>query len=770
MVYNIKTRLKLGGSMRFKLGPFVCLISMMLLSTTGISAVNQRGDMLKNETNIKKTIIIKDLLIPVLKNGATVSFKPAEINWNTEEKIIPAPIIQRSLQIEWNSTEDIITIDKTEFRKRCVIPYINGLWTDPNALLRTPQMISQEAIDKLIIPSKAIATKGWPVFYPADQKFIADLIKKNNKSDTILDIKPLPKNKPTPESAEGEVLYNNLGLLYLPNSYVVPGGTFNEMYGWDSFFIICGMLKSAEYIIENPDSMIFTKGEYRKSNIEDVKALFDIAKGMVDNHIYEIFFYGGYILNANRSYYLTRSQPPLFTDEAILVYDFQKKYGKKLDLKYNETLAEYIKVDDSKFQTPTNFDEWMNKEVIPAAKVYYDYWTDPKLIYGDWNPFNSETKTDNPRVVKVTAGGNYIDTDSEESYIAYRFYTEGIDAAPEVVRSTQPQNKKLYTGAAAYFQNHPDENPINPKTGKRMFWDESSKYYANLTDYFYKSDRAIRCSGYDLSSRYGQEGQYAINYAPISLNTLLFKMGSDVKSLISDFGCYGLDDKAVSAYSKQLDLRIVNGKFVINNLMWNESNIEGYFSDLRIEKFGNAGLHVYKYGTMFYPLWQKNLVDSEDKKHKTIESALKKQKVTITETDSSHKKKSEEMIASFIDKGKIKELDNTIKNYGIPTSLVASGNQWDYPYAWAPVQYFAILGFNNLDPDKDETIKSIMDDSVNGWMDAIDIFFSRTGSIIEKYTSYDPAQDKRVSRGYSKAQIGFGWTNGVYMEALGFSK
>ena len=32
-----------------------------------------------------------------------------------------------------------------------------------------------------------------------------------------------------------------VGLLYLPNPYVVPGGRFNEMYGWDSYFILLGL-------------------------------------------------------------------------------------------------------------------------------------------------------------------------------------------------------------------------------------------------------------------------------------------------------------------------------------------------------------------------------------------------------------------------------------------------------------------------------------------------------------------------------------------------
>src|SRR5260370_16939036 len=35
------------------------------------------------------------------------------------------------------------------------------------------------------------------------------------------------------------------GLLYLENKYVVPGGRFNEMYGWDTYFIILGLLRDA---------------------------------------------------------------------------------------------------------------------------------------------------------------------------------------------------------------------------------------------------------------------------------------------------------------------------------------------------------------------------------------------------------------------------------------------------------------------------------------------------------------------------------------------
>ncbi len=100
----------------------------------------------------------------------------------------------------------------------------------------------------------------------------------------------------------GEVDTSNLeppGLLYLTNKYVVPGGRFNEMYGWDSYFIIRGL-------------------------VEDKRI--DLARGMVENFFFEIEHYGA-VLNANRTYYLTRSQPPFLTSMILAVYEAQDAAG-----------------------------------------------------------------------------------------------------------------------------------------------------------------------------------------------------------------------------------------------------------------------------------------------------------------------------------------------------------------------------------------------------------------------------------------------------------
>ncbi len=78
--------------------------------------------------------------------------------------------------------------------------------------------------------------------------------------------------------------------------FVVPGGRFNEMYGWDSYFESVGLI---------------------------IDGKVDLAKAMADNFQYEIENYGK-ILNANRSYYLTRTQPPFYSSLITEVFEITK--------------------------------------------------------------------------------------------------------------------------------------------------------------------------------------------------------------------------------------------------------------------------------------------------------------------------------------------------------------------------------------------------------------------------------------------------------------
>jgi alpha,alpha-trehalase len=101
-------------------------------------------------------------------------------------------------------------------------------------------------------------------------------------------------------------------LLALPKPYIVPGGRFTEVYYWDSYFTMLGLKESGETQV-----------------IED----------MIDNFAFLINTYG-HIPNGNRSYYLSRSQPPFFGMMVTLLASIKgnaiyKKYLPALQKEYN---------------------------------------------------------------------------------------------------------------------------------------------------------------------------------------------------------------------------------------------------------------------------------------------------------------------------------------------------------------------------------------------------------------------------------------------------
>ncbi len=76
----------------------------------------------------------------------------------------------------------------------------------------------------------------------------------------------------------------NSSLIALPNPYIVPGGRFREIYYWDSYFTMLGLMDSGQ--------------------VETVEAMIDNFAYLIDQI--------GFIPNGNRSYFCTRSQPPFF--------------------------------------------------------------------------------------------------------------------------------------------------------------------------------------------------------------------------------------------------------------------------------------------------------------------------------------------------------------------------------------------------------------------------------------------------------------------------
>jgi alpha,alpha-trehalase len=98
---------------------------------------------------------------------------------------------------------------------------------------------------------------------------------------------------------------------------------------------------------------------------------------------------------------------------------------------------------------------------------------------------------------------------------------------------------------------------------------------------------------------------------------------------------------------------------------------------------------------------------------------------------------------------------------GIPTSLSQTGEQWDYPNAWPPLQSIVVMG---LDKSGSYRAKQLARELARRWVKANLIGFRQTGEMFEKYNVEVPGQTG--GGGEYVVQTGFGWTNGVVLEFI----
>ena len=431
------------------------------------------------------------------------------------------------------------------------------------------------------------------------------------------------------------------GLLYLENKYVVPGGRFNEMYGWDSYFIVRGLVRDKRV---------------------------DLARGMVENFFFEIEHYGA-VLNANRSYYLTRSQPPFLTSMILSVYDAEKGAGR-------EDRA------------------WLAKAYDYATRDYALWIHDPHL-----------------------AGSTGLS----------RYYDFGNGPAPESVKDETGH----YRQVAAFFLQQPDRgrNYLVSKTqnSDQVFGplfalqvcdssqtmthpDCDSAGGVSLGPEYYKGDRAMRESGYDISFRFGPYGADTHHYAPICLNSLLYKSEKDLQQMSEILG----RPKDGEKWRKRAETRKQN----IQKYLWDAKR--GLYFDYDFQK---GSLSSYEYVTTFYPMW--------------VGLATPEQARAI-----------------------MKNLPIFEKPGGVVMSTHETGGQWDFPYAWAPDQLLADEGIRRYGFNEDADRVSYE------FLSTVAENFRRDGTIREKYNAVTRSSETQVTAGYSMNIVGFGWTNGVFLALL----
>jgi alpha,alpha-trehalase len=99
-----------------------------------------------------------------------------------------------------------------------------------------------------------------------------------------------------------------------------------------------------------------------------------------------------------------------------------------------------------------------------------------------------------------------------------------------------------------------------------------------------------------------------------------------------------------------------------------------------------------------------------------------------------------------------------LKPGGLATTTVSTGQQWDAPNAWAPLQWIAIEGLN----DYGET--GLAETIAERWMRKVITAYRATGKLMEKYDAEDPSLV--TGGGEYPMQDGFGWTNGVLRKLL----
>lgn len=270
--------------------------------------------------------------------------------------------------------------------------------------------------------------------------------------------------------------------------YVVPGGRFNELYYWDSYFITLGLLQDG-----------------RK----------DLARGMADNLLYEMRHYGK-IPNGNRTYYLTRSQPPFLTSIIRAVYD-----------------------------SGAADRHWLASALKTAMDEYQDVWMSPD------------------RLVRIG------------QYQLNRYYDSGRGPCPEV--EVGHYDEKIEPWLVQV--NSRNGLPLTPFRflNEYLYCGDFSNLTADgmTLDQFFENDRAMRESGHDTTHRFDD---LADEFVSVDLNALLYKYETDFAEILDkEFGgkLPGVDGNAGDSDYWRRQAQSRRGAMMA--LMWDEKR--GFFFD-----------------------------------------------------------------------------------------------------------------------------------------------------------------------------------------------
>ncbi|CAM7700766.1 alpha,alpha-trehalase [Citrobacter portucalensis] len=391
-------------------------------------------------------------------------------------------------------------------------------------------------------------------------------------------------------------------LLPLPEPYVVPGGRFREIYYWDSYFTMLGLAESNHW---------------------------DKVSDMVANFAYEIDSWG-HIPNGNRTYYLSRSQPPFF---AFMVELLAQHDG-------NDALKKYL----------------------PQMLKEYSYWMEGIETL--------QPGQQNKRVVKL-----------DDGTILNRYWDERDSPRPE------SWVEDIATAKS---------NPNRPATE------------------IYRDLRSAAASGWDFSSRWmdnpNQLGTLrTTSIVPVDLNALMYKMEKMIALASKAAG----DDAKAAQYDGFANARQKG----IEKYLWNDK--EGWYADydLKSHKVRNQLT-----AAALFPLY--------------VNAAAKDRASKVATATQAH----------------------LLQPGGLATTSVKSGQQWDAPNGWAPLQWVAASGLQNYGQD------TVAMDVTWRFLTNVQHTYDREKKLVEKYDVSTTGTGG--GGGEYPLQDGFGWTNGVTLKML----
>lgn len=229
----------------------------------------------------------------------------------------------------------------------------------------------------------------------------------------------------------------------------------------------------------------------------------------------------------------------------------------------------------------------------------------------------------------------------------------------------------------------------------------------------YRNLRAAAESGWDFSSRWFADGKtlatiHTTDLIPPDLNSLLYQLELTIAK--------GCEVTADAACAKEMKGKAAARKAAITRHLWNET--AGAFTDYdwRAKK-----LNSQVTAATVYPLYFKVASQAQAKS-----------------------------VAGVVH-------STLLQPHGLATTVVATGEQWDAPNGWAPLQWLAIQGLQNYG---EEQLAATI---AQRWVGKNLQVFKATGKLVEKY---DVVGNAAGGGGEYPLQDGFGWTNGVLRKLL----